>query len=54
MVGCCGKKSLLFQAGDFKQLNDVTDSLKSVAIIGGGFLGSELACALGKKGVDHE
>jgi len=27
----------------------MTDSAKSVLVIGGGFLGSELACALGKK-----
>ena len=35
---------------DFKSLDAVTQSSKSVAIIGGGFMGSELACALGKRG----
>ncbi|KAK7097575.1 hypothetical protein V1264_004529 [Littorina saxatilis] len=34
---------------DFKALDSATDKAKAVAIIGGGFLGSELACALGKK-----
>lgn len=27
----------------------MTDNAKSVIVIGGGFLGSELACALGRK-----
>ena len=27
----------------------MTDNAKSVLVIGGGFLGSELVCALGKK-----
>ncbi|PIK61200.1 putative apoptosis-inducing factor 1, mitochondrial [Apostichopus japonicus] len=35
---------------DFKRLDEATQTAKSVAIIGGGFLGSELACALGKRG----
>ena len=39
-----------FQIDDFKQLDKVTQTAKSVAIVGGGFLGSELACALGKRG----
>ncbi|XP_030836587.1 apoptosis-inducing factor 1, mitochondrial [Strongylocentrotus purpuratus] len=37
---------------DFKSLDKATQDAKSVAIIGGGFLGSELACALGKRGKD--
>lgn len=37
---------------DFQSLDEVTQKAKSVAIIGGGFLGSELACALGKRGKD--
>ena len=40
----------MFQIDDFKRLDEVTQNVKSVAIVGGGFLGSELACALGKKG----
>lgn len=35
---------------DFQRLDEVTKTAKSVAIIGGGFLGSELACALGRRG----
>ncbi|RXG54966.1 Apoptosis-inducing factor 1, mitochondrial [Armadillidium vulgare] len=34
---------------DFQKLHKVTESGKHVTIIGGGFLGSELACALGFK-----
>jgi len=34
---------------DFEELEDAIKSgLKSIAIIGGGFLGSELACALAR------
>ena len=40
----------LFQTADFKALDQATRNAKSVAVIGGGFLGSELACALGKRG----
>ena len=40
----------MLQIDDFKRLDEVTQNVKSVAIVGGGFLGSELACALGKKG----
>lgn len=32
---------------DFKKLHDIAKQGKTIAIIGGGFLGSELACALG-------
>ena len=39
-----------FQACDFISLDSITDSVKSVTVIGGGFMGSEIACALGYKG----
>jgi len=32
------------------KLDDITDNVESVTIVGGGFLGSELACSLGFKG----
>lgn len=35
---------------DFEELFDAFEESKAVAIIGGGFLGSELACALARKG----
>lgn len=35
---------------DFQDLNDIVQENNSVAIIGGGFLGSELACALARHG----
>lgn len=35
---------------DFQSLKNQVDQSKSIAIIGGGFLGSELACALAKYG----
>lgn len=35
---------------DFQNLKNHVDQSKSIAIIGGGFLGSELACALAKYG----
>ena len=38
------------QIGDFKGLDQAIREAKSVVVIGGGFLGSELACALGHKG----
>jgi len=34
---------------DFQELNEVASKAKSIVVIGGGFLGSELVCALGKK-----
>ncbi|XP_070772980.1 apoptosis-inducing factor 1, mitochondrial isoform X2 [Enoplosus armatus] len=44
------KKTTLFRKiEDFKSLDKVARSIKSVTIIGGGFLGSELACALGRR-----
>lgn len=35
---------------DFQKLDDITNKIKSITIFGGGFLGSELACALGNRG----
>ncbi|XP_071445556.1 apoptosis-inducing factor 1, mitochondrial [Hetaerina americana] len=35
---------------DFMNLDQITKEAKSITIIGGGFLGSELACALGRRG----
>ncbi|XP_054244539.1 apoptosis-inducing factor 1, mitochondrial [Indicator indicator] len=34
---------------DFKNLEKISREVKSITIIGGGFLGSELACALGRR-----
>ncbi|XP_046395585.1 apoptosis-inducing factor 1, mitochondrial [Ischnura elegans] len=39
---------------DFQELDQITQEAKSVTIIGGGFLGSELACALGRRGKQTE
>jgi programmed cell death 8 (apoptosis-inducing factor) len=35
---------------DFQRLDSISRKVKSITIIGGGFLGSELACALGRRG----
>lgn len=43
--------SLFKTIEDFGNLRRNVDNSKSVAIVGGGFLGSELACALAKYGV---
>ncbi|KAJ8298320.1 hypothetical protein KUTeg_024851 [Tegillarca granosa] len=44
------RRTMLFRTiKDFQKLDSVLQSSNSVAIIGGGFLGSELACALGRK-----
>ena len=44
------KRTTLFRnINDYRSLEKNLENAKSVAIIGGGFLGSELACALGKK-----
>ncbi|KAJ8348878.1 hypothetical protein SKAU_G00274670 [Synaphobranchus kaupii] len=44
------KRVTLFRRiSDFKSLEKIAREVKSVTIIGGGFLGSELACALGRK-----
>jgi len=45
------KRITLFRkVEDFKHLEAVTREAKSITIFGGGFLGSELACALGHRG----
>ncbi|XP_074650754.1 apoptosis-inducing factor 1, mitochondrial-like [Tubulanus polymorphus] len=44
------KTTLFRRIDDFKKLDSITRSINSIAIVGGGFLGSELACALGKRG----
>jgi len=36
---------------DFRRLEAVSRKVQSITIVGGGFLGSELACALGRKGL---
>ncbi|KAL8616784.1 Apoptosis-inducing factor 1, mitochondrial [Nucella lapillus] len=53
--GEVAKRTIPFRdINDFQKLDAATDKAKAVAIIGGGFLGSELACALGKKGKSHD
>lgn len=42
------KVSVFKTIEDFEQVKQILDKSNSVAIIGGGFLGSELACALAK------
>ncbi|XP_025087200.1 apoptosis-inducing factor 1, mitochondrial-like isoform X3 [Pomacea canaliculata] len=43
-------RTILFRnIDDFVELDSAVNSSEAIAIIGGGFLGSELACALGKK-----
>ncbi|XP_033631918.1 apoptosis-inducing factor 1, mitochondrial-like [Asterias rubens] len=45
------KRTTLFRTiKDFKSLDEITQTAKNIVIIGGGFLGSELACALGRRG----
>ncbi|XP_010893732.2 apoptosis-inducing factor 1, mitochondrial isoform X2 [Esox lucius] len=49
------KRTTLFRkVEDFKALNKVSRDTKSITIIGGGFLGSELACALGRRSADSD
>ncbi|XP_077402948.1 apoptosis-inducing factor 1, mitochondrial isoform X3 [Vanacampus margaritifer] len=44
------KKTTLFRKiDDFRSLDKVSRNIKSITVIGGGFLGSELACALGRR-----
>jgi programmed cell death 8 (apoptosis-inducing factor) len=42
----------MFQIEDFQRLDEVARKVKSIAIVGGGFLGSELACAMARRGRD--
>ncbi|KAJ3589931.1 hypothetical protein NHX12_010771 [Muraenolepis orangiensis] len=47
------KRTTLFRkVEDFKVLDSVSRSVKSITIVGGGFLGSELACALGRRSAE--
>ncbi|GAA6235918.1 apoptosis-inducing factor 1, mitochondrial isoform X2 [Lates japonicus] len=47
------KRTTLFRKiEDFISLEKVSRNIKSITIIGGGFLGSELACALGRRSTD--
>jgi len=44
------RTTLFRNASDFKKLDKVVKNSENVAVIGGGFLGSELACALAANG----
>ena len=44
------RTTLFRKIEDFRTLEKISREVKSITIIGGGFLGSELACALGRKG----
>ncbi|XP_067262610.1 apoptosis-inducing factor 1, mitochondrial isoform X2 [Chanodichthys erythropterus] len=47
------KRTTLFRKiEDFRTLEKISREVKSIAIIGGGFLGSELACAMGRRSTD--
>ncbi|XP_078142846.1 apoptosis-inducing factor 1, mitochondrial isoform X4 [Centroberyx gerrardi] len=46
------RTSLFRKIEDFKALDKVSRNAKSITIIGGGFLGSELACALGRRSTE--
>ncbi|XP_043095403.1 apoptosis-inducing factor 1, mitochondrial isoform X1 [Puntigrus tetrazona] len=47
------KRTTLFRKiEDFRSLEKTSREVKSITIIGGGFLGSELACALGRRTTD--
>lgn len=49
------KRTTLFRkVEDFKALDNVSRNSKSITIIGGGFLGSELACALGRRAIGSD
>jgi len=43
------KVTLFRNVNDFYKLDEIINNSKSVTILGGGFLGSELACAFGQK-----
>lgn len=42
--------TLFRRVEDFQKLDKISKDIKSITIFGGGFLGSELACALGHRG----
>ena len=44
---------LFFKIDDFFSLKKIIDTGADVAIVGGGFLGSELACALAHRAKDR-
>ncbi|CAL8401790.1 unnamed protein product [Boreogadus saida] len=48
------RTTLFRKVEDFKVLDRVSRSVKSITIVGGGFLGSELACALGRRSADSD
>ncbi|XP_059912103.1 apoptosis-inducing factor 1, mitochondrial isoform X8 [Gadus macrocephalus] len=48
------RTTLFRKVEDFKVLDMVSRSVKSITIVGGGFLGSELACALGRRSADSD
>uniref|UniRef100_I3K500 Apoptosis-inducing factor 1, mitochondrial n=1 Tax=Oreochromis niloticus TaxID=8128 RepID=I3K500_ORENI len=49
------KRTTLFRKiEDFRSLDKVSRNVKSITIIGGGFLGSELACALGRRSTESD
>ncbi|XP_068104176.1 apoptosis-inducing factor 1, mitochondrial [Hyperolius riggenbachi] len=44
------RTTLFRKVSDFRALERLSSNVHSITIIGGGFLGSELACALGRRG----
>ncbi|XP_061608375.1 apoptosis-inducing factor 1, mitochondrial isoform X5 [Phyllopteryx taeniolatus] len=46
------RTTLFRKIEDFRSLDKVSRNTKSITVIGGGFLGSELACALGRRSHD--
>lgn len=48
------RTTLFRKISDFKSLDKVSRNITSITIIGGGFLGSELACALGRRSTESD
>ncbi|KAL4648332.1 apoptosis-inducing factor 1, mitochondrial isoform X2 [Arapaima gigas] len=49
------KRMTLFRKiEDFRSLEKISREVKSITIIGGGFLGSELACAIGRRSNEYD
>lgn len=48
------KVTLFRDIFDYQELDEICKDVKSIAVIGSGFLGSELACALGKLGKQRD